>query len=122
MNEDLRRLTRRVGTACLIVGAVCVLLLEAWRQGYAALALGIGIACGLANMLTLMYGSERLLDSRNALVFGLSSLLRLAAFSIVAAALALRGPWWSLGPFLAGFFFPLATYALAAVRIFRTRR
>ena len=87
--------------------------------GWLLLALAIGVACGLANVLAIRRGTERLLESRNPLFFGLSSLLRLAAFSIVAAALAVRGPWWSLGPFLAGFFSPLAAYALGAARAFR---
>jgi hypothetical protein len=78
--------------------------------------LAVGCACGIANALGIMRGSERLVDTRNRAFFGLSSLLRLLGFSIVAAAFAVRGPWWSLGPFLAGFFFPLAAYALGASR------
>ena len=87
--------------------------------GWVLLALAIGSACGLANMLAIRRGTERLLESRNPVFFGLSSLLRLAAFSIVAAALAVRGPWWSVGPFLAGFFLPLAAYVMGAARAFR---
>jgi hypothetical protein len=86
--------------------------------GWALLAFAIGIATGIGNMVALKLGSDRLLKTRNPAVFGLSSLLRLVAFSIVAAALAVRGPWWSLGPFLAGFFLPLATCALGAARAF----
>jgi hypothetical protein len=89
---------------------------------WVVLAFAIGIATGLANTLALRRGTERLLDSRNPIFFGISSLLRLAGFSIVAAALAVRGPWWSLGPFLAGFFFPLATYAMSAARAFRNKQ
>jgi hypothetical protein len=92
-----------------------------FAAGWVLLALAIGVVCGFANMLALRRGTERLLETRNPVFFGLSSLLRLLAFSIVAAALAVRGPWWSLGPFLAGFFFPLATYALGAVRAFRSK-
>jgi hypothetical protein len=97
------------------VGALAVAPVSA----YASLAIGVGVACGIANMLAIMRGRERLLETGNPAFFGLSSLLRLAAFSIVAAALAVRGPWWSLGPFLAGFFIPLGTYALCAWRVFR---
>ena len=93
-----------------------LLLAWDWR---ASLALGVGFACGIANTLAIMRGSERLVEKQSAVFFGLSSLLRLAAFSIVAAALAARGPWWSLGPFFAGFFFPLAAYAWGASRAFR---
>ncbi len=98
----------------LIALAACLVVLI-WSR-YGALALGAGFLCGILNALGIMRGSERLVETRNPAFFGLSSLLRLAAFSIVAAALAARGPWWSLGPFLAGFFFPLAAYALGASR------
>jgi hypothetical protein len=100
------------------VGVVAALLLLPWSW-QASLALAVGFACGIANTLAIMRGSERLVEAGNPVFFGLSSLLRLAGFSIVAAALAARGPWWSLGPFLAGFFFPLAAYAWGASRAFR---
>jgi hypothetical protein len=100
------------------IGLAAPLLLLAW-DWRASLALGVGFACGIANTLAIMRGSERLVEKQSPVFFGLSSLLRLAAFSIVAAALAARGPWWSLGPFLAGFFFPLAAYAWSASRAFR---
>jgi hypothetical protein len=102
------------GRSAVIGGALAVLLLL-WNR-YAGLALAAGFACGILNALAIMRGSERVVETRNPVFFGLSSLLRLTAFSIVAAALAARGPWWSLGPFLAGFFFPLAAYALGASR------
>jgi hypothetical protein len=101
-----------------LIGVVAAAALLAWSW-YASLALAAGFACGIANSLLIMRGSERLVEMRSAFFFGFSSLLRLAAFSIVAAALAARGPWWSLGPFLAGFFFPLAAYAWGASRAFR---
>ena len=107
-----------VGRSVLIAGVAALAFVPFAR--YASLAIGVGVACGIANMLAIMRGSERLLETGNPAFFGLSSLLRLAAFSIVAAALAVRGPWWSLGPFLAGFFLPLATYALCAWRVFRS--
>jgi hypothetical protein len=100
------------------IGLAVSLLLLAW-DWRASVALGVGFACGIANTLAIMYGSERLAKAGNSILFGFSSLLRLAGFSIVAAALAARGPWWSLGPFLAGFFFPLAAYAWGASRAIR---
>ncbi len=103
-----------------LAAALAALALLPWAP-FGSLAVAVGVACGIANMLALMRGGERLLETQNTLFFGLSSLLRLVAFSIVAAALAVRGPWWSLGPFLAGFFLPLATYAFCAWRAFRTR-
>ena len=100
------------------IGLAASLFVLPWsRPG--ALALGVGFACGIANTLAIMAGSERLGKTGSPFYFGLSSLLRLAGFSIVAAALAARSPWWSLGPFLAGFFFPLAAYAWSASRAFR---
>jgi hypothetical protein len=103
------------------VAAVLVALLLVPLAWYAGLAFLIGAVCGIANTLAVMRGSERLVEMRSSIFFGLSSLLRLGAFSIVAAALAARGPWWSLGPFLAGFFFPLAAYAWGALRVFRRK-
>jgi hypothetical protein len=113
------RLKWSVARQSLVLGGVASLALLPWA-GYAALALAVGVSCGVLNMLGIMQGSERLLNTRNPIFFGLSSLLRLLGFSIVAAALAVRGPWWSLGPFLAGFFFPLAAYARSALRAFRS--
>ncbi len=101
-----------------VIGVVASTMLLPWSW-QASLALAVGFACGIANTLAIMRGSERLVQTGNPVFFGLSSLLRLAGFSIVAAALAARGPSWSLGPFLAGFFFPLAAYAWDASRAFR---
>jgi hypothetical protein len=115
------RLKRSVAGRSLLVVLAIALLVLPWSRP-ASLALAIGVVCGTANMLAIMRGSERLVESRSTVLFALSSLLRLAAFSIVAAALAARGPWWSLGPFLAGFFFPLAAYALCVPRAFQLRR
>ena len=114
------RLKWSIAGKSAIAGAVASLALLplSW---YASLALALGVGCGLLNALAIMRGSERLADTGAAALFGISSLLRLAAFSIVAAALAARGPWWALGPFLAGFFFPLAAYAWGASRAFRQR-
>jgi len=104
-----------------VVAAVGGALLLLPLARFAAVAFFIGAVCGIANTLAIMRGSERLVETGGTAIFGLSSLLRLAAFSIVAAALAGRGPWWSLGPFLAGFFFPLAAYAWGAHRAFRRK-
>lgn len=114
------RLKWSVAAGSLVAAAVVALLLAPFVW-YAGLALLIGAACGIINMLAIMRGSERLVETRSPVFFGLSSLLRLGGFSIVAAALAARGPWWSLGPFLAGFFFPLAAYAWGALRVFRRK-
>jgi hypothetical protein len=112
------RLKWSVAGRCAGIGAASSLILLPLSLPAAA-ALAVGFACGIANTLAIMRGSERLVETGSPLFFGLSSLLRLAAFSIVAAVLAARGPWWSLGPFLAGFFIPLAAYAWSASRAFR---
>jgi hypothetical protein len=104
----------------LLVAALASLLLLVW-QWRASLTFAIGVLCGVANMLAIMRGSERLVETRSAALFALGSLLRLAGFAIVAAAVAFAGPWWSLGPFLAGFFLPLAMYALGASRAFQPK-
>jgi len=111
-------LKRTVSIRTILVAGPIALVALPWLP-YGSLALGAGVACGLGNMFLSMRGNERLVDRRNVAVFVLSSFLRLAVFGIVAAALALRGPWWSLGPFLAGFFLPLALYAVEAPRAFR---
>ncbi len=116
----LSRLKRSVVARSALVGGVAALALLP-AAPYGSLAVAVGTACGIANMLGVMRGSERLLESGNPAFFGLSSLLRLVAFSIVAAALAVRGPWWALGPFLAAFFLPLVTYAFRAWRLFRSK-
>jgi hypothetical protein len=112
------RLKWSVAGRSAVIGSVASLALLGWSW-HASLALAAGFGCGILNALAIMRGSERLVESGNPVFFGLSSLLRLGGFSIVAAALAARGPWWSLGPFLAGFFFPLAAYAWGASRAFR---
>jgi hypothetical protein len=109
-----------VARRSVLFAALVSLLFIPW-QWYASLALVIGALCGVANMLVTMYGSERLVESRSTLPFVLSSFLRLGGFGIVAATLAVRGPWWSLGPFLVGFFLPLAVYAMSASRLLQRK-
>jgi hypothetical protein len=79
------RLKWGVAAGSFTVAAVVALLLVPFVW-FAGLALLIGTTCGIANMLGIMRGSERLVETRSAVFFGLSSLPRLAAFSIVAAA------------------------------------
>jgi hypothetical protein len=115
-----RGLCWAVAGRTLAAGALLCLALAALERD-AALALAVGLACGVANMVATMRGTERLITTGSPVLFGLSSLLRLAGFSIVAAAVAARGPWWSLGPFLAGFFTPLAAYGFSALRVVRRK-
>jgi hypothetical protein len=47
--------------------------------------------------------------------------VRIGVFGIVPAALAVRGSWWSMAWYFAGFFLPLAMFALGARRAFERR-
>ncbi len=115
-----RGLKRTVAFRSLLVTLPVALVILIWLPR-PALAIAAGVLCGIANMLLGMRGNEWLLDRGNVALFVLSSFLRLALFGIVAAALALWGPPWLLGPFFLGFFVPLATYALLAPRAFERK-
>jgi hypothetical protein len=113
-------LKRSVAIWAGIVAGVAAVILLPWSPA-AAVAVAIGGGCGVGNMFLSMRGNERLVDTGRVRAFVLSSFLRLGLFGIVAAALVLREPWWSLGPFFAGFFLPLALYAAAAPRAFNRK-
>jgi len=81
-----------------------------------ALALVAGGACGVLNALTTMYASERLLETQRVGGFVISSFLRIGLFGIVPVAFAAIGPWWSMAWYFAGFFLPLALYAIGVSR------
>ena len=112
-----REYKRTVALRSVLVAAPVALVLVLW-SAHSALALGIGAVCGIANLFLGTYGNERLVDVRNVGLFVLSSFLRIGLFGIVAAALAMWGPWWLSGPYFAGFFLPLAIYALGVTRAF----
>jgi hypothetical protein len=113
-------LKKTIALRTLVVSAVGAALAVPWFP-FLSLALLIGAACGVWNMLMTMRGNERLLNSGRRGAFALSSFLRLGLFGIVAASLTVRGPWWTLGPFFAGFFLPLALYAAAIRRAYRRK-
>jgi hypothetical protein len=112
-----RRLKPWVAVRAALVAGAAALAILIWSP-FGALALALGALCGIGNMYLAMYGNERLAGRGNVGVFVLSSLLRIGVFGIVAAALAIHGPTWSLGPFFGGFFLPLALYAISAPRAF----
>jgi hypothetical protein len=112
-----REYKRTVALRSVLVAAPVALALVLW-SAHSALALGVGAVCGIANLFLGTYGNERLVEVRNVGFFVLSSFLRIGLFGIVAAALAIWGPWWLLGPYFAGLFLPLATYALGVTRAF----
>jgi hypothetical protein len=86
----------------------------------AAVAEVFGTVCGVLNALLSMRSNERLGDHRSVGIFVLSSVLRIGVFGIVPVAFALHGPWWTMATYFAGFFTPLAIYALSAARTIRT--
>lgn len=74
--------------------------------------LGIGLLCGIVNVFLLARGSDRLIETGGIPVFVLSSFLRIGLFGIVAAIVAVRGPWWSMAPYFVGLFLPYTLYAI----------
>ena len=112
-----REFKRTVALRSVLVATPVAFVLVIW-SAHSALALGVGAACGIVNLFLGTYGNERLVEVRNVGLFVLSSFLRIGLFGIVAAALAMWGPWWLLGPYFAGFFLPLAIYALGVTRAF----
>lgn len=99
-----------------LAGAVFV-----WWLPHPAWALWAGGACGVLNALWTMHSSERLAESRGVGGFVLSSFVRIGLFGIVPGAFAVLGPWWSLAWYFAGFFLPLAMFALGAYRVSGTQ-
>ena len=81
----------------------------------------LGGACGLGNMWLVMRNNERLLAGRRSRgVYGAVNLMRILGVGLVPVFSAMTGPWWSIGVALAGFFTPLALYALALGREYST--
>jgi hypothetical protein len=110
-------LRRTVALSSLAGVAVAALLVARWLP-FPALALATGGLCGVLNALLTGSSGELLLKNRAIGLFVLSSFLRIGVFSIVPVAFAVRGPWWSMAWYFAGFFLPLALFALGALRAF----
>ncbi|PZR57896.1 MAG: hypothetical protein DLM50_05025 [Candidatus Meridianibacter frigidus] len=94
-------------------------VLLASRSPVGALGLATGGFCGVAYMWLVMHANERLAEHRRVGAFVFSSFLRLGVFAIVPVGLALRGPWWTMATYFAGFFTPLLLYMLSVQRAFR---
>ena len=103
----------------LSIVAVLSLLSVHWLP-IPALALAAGGVCGAINSLLSRRSGERLLQTRSIGTFVISSFLRVAVFGIVPVAFAALGPWWSMACYFAGFFLPLALYAVGTERCMRS--
>ena len=110
-----RALKRSASARSLVIAAAVALLAFYWLP-VPALALAAGGVCGVFNTLLTTGTTERLLDSRNVGLFVLSSFLRIGLFGIVPVAFAARGPWWSMAWYFAGFFLPLALFAIGSAK------
>ena len=103
-----QKLKRSASLGTLPVVALPALVLALWFPCF-ALALVVGGAAGVVNMLLSMHGNERLLERRSVAAFVLSSFVRIGLFGIVPVVLAVRIPsLWTLGCYFIGFFTPLA--------------
>jgi hypothetical protein len=115
-----RSLKAAASVRTLIVVAVVSLLVFRWLP-HPALALAAGGLCGALNAWLTSTSSEWLLKRRSVGLFVLSSFLRIGLFGIVPVAFIALGPWWSLAWYFAGFFLPLAMFALGARRAFERK-
>ena len=113
-----RALKKSVSVRTLLVVAILGAVTAPWFL-VPALALVAGGVCGITNNLLLMRSNERVLETRSVGGFVFSSFLRIAVFGIVPVAFAVRGPWWSMGCYFAGFFLPLALYMASVQRAFK---
>ncbi len=95
--------------------------LLAAKSPLAAVALVVGVSCGILNALLTMRGNERLANHQSVSTFVVSSILRIGVFGVLPVTFALHGPWWTMAAYFLGFFLPLALYALIAWRAVRTK-
>ena len=91
------------------------------RNPVAGLQLGLGGVLGVLNMVATMRANERLLDGRsNRAIFALYAQARIFAVGIIPVAVAFYlGQYWAIALYVAGFFTPLALYAIAYHRTVR---
>ena len=92
-----------------------LVVIATWRNPVAGLELALGGVLGVLNMLATMHGNERLLEGRSSrAVFAVNAQVRIFAVGILPVAVALRfGQLGTIGLYFAGFFTPLALYAMA---------
>jgi len=77
------------------------------------LDLAVGGVLGVANMLLVMRNNERLVDGRRSRgIFAASNMVRIFAVGAIPVIVAVHEPGWAMGLYFAGFFTPLAWYAI----------
>ena len=116
---DLRAYHARKRTVCvsslLVISPVAVW--AATRAPVLGIDLFLGVACGIAYALLVMRANERLVDRQTSLGSrARGSVLRIFAFGAMPTLTAAIGPVWGMGLYFAGFFTPLALYAVAVHR------
>ena len=117
--SDLHAYYARKRSVCasallLVIPAAAI---AAARAPVLGLDLLLGAACGIAYALLVMRANESLADPRSSLgAHARSSVLRVFVFGAMPVIAAAIGPVWGMGLYFAGFFTPLALYALAVRR------
>ncbi|MDQ2681251.1 MAG: hypothetical protein M3Y21_09600 [Candidatus Eremiobacteraeota bacterium] len=114
------KLKRSIGGRSLFL-ILPIALIVGYFSWIVGLALVAGGVCGVLNARLSMLGNEGLARSSNAGAFVLSSFLRIAVFGIVPVGFAARGPWWTIGVYFAGFFTPLALFAIGLQREYQRK-
>ena len=107
-----RKRTVCVSTLLLTLPAAAI---AAARAPVLGLDLLLGVASGIAYALLLMRANERLAErGRSSLgIHARSSVLRVFVFGAIPVLTAAIGPVWGMALYFAGFFAPLALYAMA---------
>jgi hypothetical protein len=104
-------------SSLLLAGLAIVM---ATRSPVLGLDLVVGGACGVVNMLLIMRNNERLLDGRRSRgVYGFNNVVRVLGVGVLPAFAVVTGPVWTLAISYAGFFTPLASYAIELRNAYR---
>jgi len=114
---DARKRSVALRSSLLLAG---IAILVALRSPLLGLDLAIGGGCGVVNMLLIMRNNERLLAGRRSRgVYGLSNVVRILGIGALPAVAGVTGPPWALAISYAGFFTPLASYAIELRNAYR---
>jgi hypothetical protein len=112
-----RKRSAALRSSLLLAGLAIVM---ATRSPILGLDLAIGGGCGVLNMLLIMRNNERLLAGRRSRgVYGFNNVVRVLGIGVLPAVAAVTGPVWTLAVSYAGFFTPLASYAIALRNAYR---